>query len=92
MAGYRSIPLPPNWKRLRARILKRDGGICYVYQQPGADAVDHIVPAFRGGTEDASNLASIYGGASPHCHRTKTAHEAKPPRRRPTSTNPGVID
>lgn len=92
MAGYRSTPLPSNWKHLRAGVLKRDGGICHVCKQPGADAVDHIVPAFRGGTDDETNLAAIHDRAPPHCHRTKTAHEANPPRRRPATAHPGALD
>lgn len=92
MAGYRSTPLPPNWKRLRAGVLRRDAGICHVCQQPGADAVDHVIPAFRGGTDAPSNLAPIHDRVPPHCHRTKTAHEANPPRRRPVGTHPGVVE
>jgi len=92
MAGYRSAPLPPNWKRLRARVLKRDGGIGHVCERPGADAVDHVIPAFRGGTHDETNLAAIHDRAPPHCHRTKTAREANPPRRRPQHAHPGALD
>ncbi len=91
MPGYRSAPLPPNWKRLRARVLRRDAGICHVCKNPGADAVDHVVPAFKGGTDDESNLAPIHDRVPPHCHRTKTAHEANPARRRPASDHPGVL-
>ena len=91
MAGYRSAPLPANWKRLRARVLRRDAGICHVCKTPGADAVDHVVAAFRGGTDDESNLAPIHDRVSPHCHRIKTAHEANPPRRRPATVHPGML-
>lgn len=92
MPGYRSTPLPSNWKRLRARVLRRDGGFCHVCGAPGADAVDHIVPAFRGGTDDESNLAPIHDHVPPHCHRAKTARESNPPRRRPVGTHPGALE
>lgn len=92
MPGYRTTPLPSNWKRVRVRVLRRDDGICHVCNGLGADAVDHIVPAFRGGTDDESNLAPIHDRVPPHCHRTKTAREANPPRRRLAAIHPGVLD
>ncbi len=63
----------PAWRKLRARILKRDGGRCYICGGPGADTVDHILSVANGGTDDPSNLASVHDRNAPHCHRTKTA-------------------
>lgn len=60
-------------RKRREKILKRDMGICYVCDQPGADQVDHVVPLSEGGADEEHNLASIH--AEP-CHREKTAAEA----------------
>jgi 5-methylcytosine-specific restriction protein A len=47
------------WRKLRAQILERDGGLCTIPDcgQPGNE-VDHITPKHQGGTDDPSNLAS----------------------------------
>lgn len=55
------------------RILRRDGGICHVCHQPGADQADHVVPIGEGGADDEANLAAIH---SRPCHQRKTADEA----------------
>lgn len=74
------------WRRLRAAILERDGHLCQCDEcrQHGrlllAREVDHIIPAFEGGTDDPSNLRAI----NVDCHRAKTAAEAARARRRPT--------
>ena len=46
--GYR-------YQRKRARILARDGAVCWRCGQP-ATTVDHIIPRARGGTDDDDNL------------------------------------
>lgn len=77
MNSRRVVPLPPDWRHIRLRILDRDGRRCQwptrhgICGQPATD-VDHIVPAHLGGTEDDANLRSLCG---PH-HRTKTSSEA----------------
>jgi 5-methylcytosine-specific restriction protein A len=89
--GRRTQPLPRNWTRIRQRILRRDGGVCYVCGRPGADTVDHIVPASNGGTDDDDNLAAIH---EVPCHQRKTAIEAnaaKPKRKRPPERHPGLL-
>lgn len=83
------------WKKLRLRILKRDGGVCYLCGQPGADTVDHIRPVHLGGTDDEVNLGSVHDRTPPHCHRAKTSAEAaaarrKTVRRRPVEPHPGL--
>jgi 5-methylcytosine-specific restriction endonuclease McrA len=42
------------------RILRRDGGICHLCAQPGADTADHLVPWSQGGTDEPSNLAAAH--------------------------------
>lgn len=48
------------WRKLRAAVLLRDGGVCQL-QLPGvctgtATHVDHIVPKGAGGPDEPSNL------------------------------------
>jgi 5-methylcytosine-specific restriction endonuclease McrA len=45
------------WKKIRRRILARDGFVC---QWCGleADTVDHIVPVAKGGTDHDENLVA----------------------------------
>ena len=90
--GWRSTPRPKGWQRTRQRILRRDGGRCRLCGKP-ANAVDHIIPASQGGTDDDGNLAAICSS----CHGRKTAQEANArnpraqPRRRQEETHPGTI-
>jgi 5-methylcytosine-specific restriction protein A len=56
---------------LRARILARDGGLCWC-GEPATD-VDHVVPRSLGGSDEPSNLQSLCG---PH-HRSKTGRDAR---------------
>jgi 5-methylcytosine-specific restriction endonuclease McrA len=46
------------WQALRKTILDRDGRVCFKCGGY-ADAVDHIVPRSRGGTNDEYNLRAI---------------------------------
>lgn len=49
------------WQRLKARIIRRDGGICHLCGQPGADTADHLQPVVHGGpVYDESNLAAAH--------------------------------
>lgn len=61
------------WDKLRKQILERDCGLCQVCATAGrvsiANAVDHIKPKTKGGTDAESNLQSI---CEP-CHDIKTA-------------------
>ena len=86
--------LPADWPKRRAQVLKRDNGICHVCRGPGADAVDHIIPA-----DDHSlhNLAAIHQDVWPYCHRTKSSSEGgraakaqRIPRTRPAEKHPGL--
>ena len=60
------------WTRTRARILKRDAGLCQPSLRHGlvvqATAVDHVRSKAAGGTDDDSNLQAI--SAAPHAAKT----------------------
>jgi 5-methylcytosine-specific restriction protein A len=47
------------WKRLRAFVRERDGGICRVCGEPESWRVDHIRPRDQGGSDDPSNLQCL---------------------------------
>ena len=78
-AGHRSPLQGGRWARLRAKVWKRDHGLCQTIVPgrgrclgPGA-FVDHKIPRAEGGeTWDEANLAVI---CDPH-HREKSAAEA----------------
>ena len=82
------------WRRTRARILRRDRGVCYVCGRSGADEVDHLRPVAEGGTDDDANLAAIHDDP---CHRRKSSAEGnrarwqRAPRRRPAEAHPGRL-
>lgn len=68
----RSQRLPPDWPARRAKVLKRDGRICWLCGGAGADAVDHKV---RGDDHSDANLAAVHQDVWPYCHRKKNASE-----------------
>ena len=43
------------WRKIRARIIERDRGLCQLCGNEG-DSVDHIMPRIEGGTDDDYNL------------------------------------
>lgn len=65
------------WRRLREKILNRDGWLCHCddCQATGrvlvAHEVDHHIPKAHGGTDDPKNLRAI----NRDCHRAKTLRE-----------------
>lgn len=75
--SWSSTPLPHNWDKIRARILKRDprcrinGPRCTV----ATTEVDHI---YGRGSHDDRNLQGVCAS----CHRDKTNMEAAAARRR----------
>lgn len=64
------------WDRARARVLRRDAGICQACLADGlvhqGTEVDHKLPKSQGGTDDDSNLQTICAAR----HRAKTLAEA----------------
>ena len=64
------------WRKTRARVMKRDAGLCQGCLKDGilklATQVDHIVSKRQGGSDDEANLQALCDG----CHRFKTAREA----------------
>lgn len=65
------------WMAIRARILRRDKGLCQECQRNDrlskATQVDHITPLHRGGRDNDANLEAICAG----CHDVKTAAEMR---------------
>ncbi|NBW15562.1 MAG: HNH endonuclease, partial [Caulobacteraceae bacterium] len=49
------------WRRVRAYVLQRDGGICWLCKRNGADSVDHVIPLSKGGDPlDPANLRAAH--------------------------------
>lgn len=63
------------WRIVRARILRRDKGLCQACLAQGryrpASDVDHITSKGLGGTDDDANLQALCRD----CHKAKTANE-----------------
>lgn len=74
------------WRRTRQLILTASD-ICYICGQPGADAVDHVIPLTRGGTNDPSNLRPAHHDVEPKCNRRKSDKPWAPIIRRSGSLN-----
>lgn len=83
--------LPPNWRRIRARILKRDP-ICKICDVRPSAFCDHIVAR-----EDDHSEAGLQGVCGP-CHDQKSSAEGnaarranpRPGRTRPAEQHPGL--
>ena len=87
-SSHRTAQSP--WRRLRQRVLKRDGWECQIRGPRclgDATMVDHIIPVSMGGTDDEDNAQAV---CKP-CHDSKTARERaalRPPRKRRTAIHP----
>jgi 5-methylcytosine-specific restriction endonuclease McrA len=55
------------WQRRKARIIRRDGGICHLCGNPGADTADHLIPWSVSHDDSDSNLAAAHG----RCNRIR---------------------
>src|SRR6266849_1308297 len=64
-----------SYQRKRQRILERDGYVCWLCHEPGADTVDHVVPRVRGGDDSHENLRA----AHERCNTSKGARIIKRP-------------
>ncbi len=60
-----------HWKKLRLRILSRDGRECH-WCGMDATTVDHIIPVAKGGTDDLENLVAA-------CRRCNFSKQDKMP-------------
>ena len=75
----------PRWRRLRAKILDRDGYRCSRCGRAGKLEVDHVKPVSCGGAPfDPLNLQALCR----RCHFAKTATENL---RRPRAIPPEVL-
>ena len=68
------------WEKTRKVVLRRDRYTCGCedcrktgVKAKRANEVDHIIPKFKGGTDDLSNLMAI----NSECHKRKTARESR---------------
>lgn len=72
---YRTLTGRP-WRRLRDKIMERDGFMCQCEQCKGvkliAHEVDHIKPLSQGGNDEPENLRAI----NRDCHAEKSKREA----------------
>jgi len=59
------------WQRKKARIIRRDNGICHLCDRPGADSADHLIPAEDGGPEAEWNLKAVHHDVFPKCNRLR---------------------
>jgi len=76
------------WRRIRERVLKRDGYLCRTCRDKGrvtpATEVHHVIALSQGGTDDDGNLL----GLCQDCHLESDAAN-RGHRRRPTFTSDG---
>ena len=68
--------LGPGWRRIREQVLSEEP-TCRVCGEPST-VVDHIVPLYRSGRTERSNLQ----GLCKRCHDAKTSEEIWEPRHR----------
>ncbi len=47
------------WRKIRQRILQRDGYVCQMCGVEEANSVDHIVPRLMGGGDEDWNLQTL---------------------------------
>jgi 5-methylcytosine-specific restriction endonuclease McrA len=73
----------------RNRRILATSDVCHICGEPGADAIDHVVPLARGGTEDPSNLRPAHHDVPPFCNRVKTDKDFAPIIRRSGSLRRG---
>jgi 5-methylcytosine-specific restriction protein A len=84
---------PADWKARKAKVIERDGGLCYRCGLGDADQVDHVIPVSQGGDHEPGNLKAAHLS----CVRRKNAAEASKARRkhrirRDPEKHPGLID
>lgn len=62
------------WARIRKGALERDGYRCQKCGRAGRLEVHHVLPVYKGGTDDLDNLLSVCRG----CHIRITKEESGP--------------
>jgi len=63
---------PADWGRRKAKVKRRDGGLCVRCGGTGTH-VDHVVPVSKGGGWELGNLQLL----CPACHSVKTRMERR---------------
>lgn len=63
--------------RVRNQAILRASDVCHICGHPGSDAVDHVIPLARGGTDDPHNLRPAHHTApcatcGQKCNRVKS--------------------
>lgn len=62
------------WQSVKARVIARDHGICWLCGHPGADSADHVRPVRDGGAiYDLTNLAAVHHNNGPRCNLIRGA-------------------
>ncbi len=67
-----TLERPGDWKRRRAKVMRRDGGLCVRCGRQGSH-VDHIIPVARGGSWGMENLQTLCR----ECHSFKTKQDRR---------------
>lgn len=76
LACVRDVPKRTGrrWQKVKARVIRRDGGICHLCGNAGADSADHLTPASQldeSDWYDMSNLAAVHHSVAPYCNRRR---------------------
>lgn len=77
-------------QKRNARVFAEKGDTCHICGHPGADAIDHVHPLAKGGSEDDSNLMPAHHDVEcetcgQRCNRAKGARMIAPIVRRSSS-------
>jgi len=68
------------WRKIRQRILQRDGYVCQMCGVEEANSVDHIVPRLMGGGDEDWNLQTLCQS----CNSSKGGRFFSTPKTLPT--------
>lgn len=78
----------PEWKWLREETFRIHGSVCHECNQPGADAVDHVI---NNDDNSLDNLRPIHHNVAPYCNITKAAREGHEAQRGMKPASPQVV-
>jgi 5-methylcytosine-specific restriction endonuclease McrA len=65
-------------QRARNKRILTASDVCHICGKPGADAIDHVTPLARGGTDELANLKPAHHDVAPFCNRIKGAKAYAP--------------